>query len=218
VIIFLDESGDLGFDFSKTGTSQKFVVTLLICNSGDVQAGFRKAVRRTLKNKLNRGKKKTRTIHELKGTNTSFPIKEYFYRNVPDSDWSLYSVALNKIRVNSSLTTKTGKQKLYNFIARFIIEKVQLRDATVAVTLVVDKSKNKKEIKDFNQYLENQLQAILPLNVPLNVYHERSQENPGLQAVDLFCWGIFRKYERGDEEWYRLYKAKVVFETEYLPE
>lgn len=216
MIIFLDESGDLGFDFSKTGTSQKFVVALLICNSSDVQTGFRKAVRRTLKNKLNNKKKNSRIVHELKGTNTSFPIKRYYYRNLPDSGWTLCAVALNKTRVNSNLQTKTGKQKLYNFLARFIIEHVQLRNETVAVTLVVDRSKNKKEIKDFNQYIENQLQAVLPLNVPLNVYHERSHENPGLQAIDLFCWGIFRKYERGDVEWYNLYRDKISFETEYL--
>ena len=58
-------------------------------------------------------------------------------------------------------------------------------------------SKNKDEIADFNQHLANQLEALLPLAVPLNIYHERSHENAGLQAVDLFCWGVFRKYEPG---------------------
>jgi len=37
-----------------------------------------------------------------------------------------------------------------------------------------------------------------------------------LQAVDLFCWGIFRKYEMGDSEWYDVYQDALVFETEYL--
>ena len=54
-------------------------------------------------------------------------------------------------------------------------------------------------------------------DVPLNIYHERSQENAGLQAVDLFCWGIYRKVEHGDRAWYGVFGEKIMFETEYLP-
>ena len=32
MFIFLDESGDLGFDFDKAKTSRYFVITLLVCN------------------------------------------------------------------------------------------------------------------------------------------------------------------------------------------
>lgn len=83
-------------------------------------------------------------------------------------------------------------------------------------TLVVDKCKNKQEIEDFNQYLVNQLEAKLPLNIPLRISHEDSKTNTGLQAVDAFCWGIYRKYEHGDIEWYQHFADKIAFETEYL--
>jgi hypothetical protein len=33
--------------------------------------------------------------------------------------------------------------------------------------------------------------------------------------VDLFCWGIYRKYERKDEEWYAIFKHTIVFEEIY---
>jgi len=36
MIIFLDESGDLGFDFNKPKTSCKFVITLLVCQNLDL--------------------------------------------------------------------------------------------------------------------------------------------------------------------------------------
>lgn len=216
MIIFLDESGDLGFDFEKRRTSQKFVITLLVCDDTAATVGFRKAVRRTLKNKLNQRRKSSRTIQELKGTGTTLAIKEYFFRQLSRKGWRVYSVALNKRRVDEPLRTSHGKKKLYNFLARFLLEHVDLSNAAPAVTLVTDKCKNKEEIRDFNQYLANQLEALLPLNIPLNIYHERSQDNPGLQAVDLFCWGIFRKYERGDNSWYQRFADKVTFETEYL--
>ena len=216
MIIYLDESGDLGFDFSKPKTSRKFVITLLVCDGSDSAEGFRKAVRRTLKNKLNHKRYQGRVVHELKGTGTTLAVKQYFYRLIPDKGWRIYTVALNKARVEEHLRTKHGKKKLYNFLARFIIEQVDLTNAAPAVTLVMDRCKNKEEIRDFNGYVANQLESLLPLNVPLNIYHESSQDNTGLQAVDLFCWGIYRKYEVGDLEWYQHYRRRIAFETEYL--
>ena len=195
----------------------KFVVTLLVCNSAQTRKAFEKAVRRTLKNKLNRGKKKTRIVTELKGTKTTLQVKEYFFRNLDKDDWAIYTLTLNKTRVNKQLQTKPGKQKLYNFLSRFLLEKLPLADVTTNVEMVVDRSKNRAEIKDFNHYLGNQLQAILPLNTAFHIAHQHSTETAGLQAVDLFCWGIFRKYELNDTAWYDVFKRKIEYETVYLP-
>lgn len=123
---------------------------------------------------------------------------------------------LNKQRVYDSLQKPQAKKKLYNFLARFILEKIDLNNASTAVTLILDRCKNKEEIRDFNNYVENQMEALLPLNIPLNIYHERSHENAGLQIADLFCWGIFRKYEKDETDWYDVYRNMIVFETEYL--
>ncbi len=49
MLIYLDESGDLGFDFNKPKTSEKFVIALLACDNTVTIRHFRKAVRRTLK-------------------------------------------------------------------------------------------------------------------------------------------------------------------------
>ena len=122
--IFLDESGDLGFDFAKAKTSRHFVISLLVCQDKQAQDGFRRAVERTLKNKLNHRKSRSRTVTELKGTGTTFAIKQYFFRQLPASGWKIYSVTLNKLRVDEHLRTRAGKKKLYNFLARFILEKV----------------------------------------------------------------------------------------------
>lgn len=216
MIIYLDESGDLGFDWSKAKTSRYFVISLLVCDGKHIQDGFRKAVTRTLKNKINHRKTKKRIVHELKGEETELKIKEYFQRHAPNDGWRIYSVTLNKSRVNPDLQTKQGKKKLYNFLARFILEKVIFPESIPIVNLVVDRCKNTDEIKDFNQYVENQLQAILPLETRLYISHEASHENPGLQAVDMYCWGIARKDDRNDRDWYNLYRDKIAFETVYL--
>ncbi len=215
MIIYLDESGDLGFDFDKPRTSKKFVITLLISDNPKASDGFRKAVRRTLKNKINRKRGKI-FCQELKGTGTNQKIKEYFYRNLPLSGWSIYCIILNKKRVYDRLQTRPGKKKLYNFLARFILEKVDLSNPGSAVNLVIDRSKNNEEIRDFNQYVANHLEGLLPLKIPLYITHESSHSNPGLQAVDLFCWGLYRKYEWNDRGWYKVFRKKIAFEDEYL--
>lgn len=216
MLIYLDESGDLGFDFNKPKTSKKFVITLLACDNTVTMRHFRKAVRRTLKNKLNHKNARSRIAQELKGTRTSLTIKEYFYRNLPESGWHIYSVILNKKRVYNNLRSKKGKKKLYNFMARFILEKVDLSKTGDAVNLIIDRSKNREEICDFNNYVANQLEGLLPLKVPLYITHELSQHNVGLQAVDLFCWGLYRKYEKNDTAWYNIFRKAVKFEDEYL--
>lgn len=80
MFIFLDESGDLGFDFNKAGTSQTFTIALLVCERQTVRQ-IKNAVKRTLKNKVNTKRKKK--VHELKGTSTSLAVKTYFLDKMP---------------------------------------------------------------------------------------------------------------------------------------
>jgi len=216
MFIFLDESGDLGFDFSKPKTTKKFVITLLVCDTNNAQKDFRKAVTRTLK-RINARRSKSRKVVELKGVKTALHYKEYFFQHLRRKDWRIYCLALNKVRVDSPLRTKAGKKKLYNFLALHLLKQLPLVEVRSNVELVVDRSKSKEEIKDFNQYMANYIQGGLPLNTGFETIHLRSTESTGLQAVDLFCWGVFRKYESGDERWYGLYRHKIEFETEYLP-
>ena len=81
----------------------------------------------------------------------------------------------------------------------------------------VDKSKGKREIKEFNEYIIQQLKGKLNPSVPLSINHLDSREDAGLQAVDLFAWGILRKYEKKDFEWFNCYEEKVRIDELYLP-
>lgn len=56
------------------------IITLVVADNTAVQTGFRRAVERTLKNKLNHRNNKTRRVEELKGTGTTLDIKRYFFR------------------------------------------------------------------------------------------------------------------------------------------
>lgn len=214
--IYLDESGDLGFDFTKPGTSRFFVITLLVIHSNEVNRKVLKMVERTIKDRINRGKKGKDLTLELKGSKTDIKTKEFFYRHIKDEQFDIYALILNKARVVKEL--REAKEKLYNFVSRKLLEKCHFHKAENKVILTVDKRKNKEGARDFNQYLLSQLHALIPATLPFEQYAEVSHTHKGLQAVDVFCWGIFRKYERGDVEWYNYFRTKIKEEILYLPE
>jgi Protein of unknown function (DUF3800) len=207
MFIFLDESGDLGFDPNRRN-SLHFTITLLVCENKSVQEQIKKAVKRTLKNKINH-KAKKRPVDELKGTGTSLEIKKYFYQKMPLRGWSLYSITVVKTKAYQSLSTAQGKKKLYNYLTKEIIIKIPHKKNINSINLVVDKCKNKNERADFDQYIKSQLQEQFGSQTQISINHESSQNNPCLQTVDLFCWGLQRKAEKQDDEWLSCFQAKV---------
>lgn len=213
--LYLDESGDLGFDFVNKKPSKFFTVTILAVRGVENNRRLIKGVKLTLRRKLNPPNKRRRVVKELKGSSTTLEIKKYFYEQIKEVGFTLYTINLNKRRVYEYLIK--NKPRVYNFIARQILDKIPIEKADTRVELLIDKSKSKREITEFNEYIRRQLEARLDPKVPLDIYHWLSHETPGLQAADMFCWGIFQKYERNKTEWYQIFASdKIRYETKYL--
>lgn len=208
--LYLDESGDLGFDFFVKKPSKFFTVTVLTVNGIENNKQLISAVKKTIKRKL------PGEQAEMKGAKDSIKVKKYFYRQVSAIPFNIYSVTLNKQRVYDSLAKQ--KDRVYNFIARNVLDKIPVENASLRIEVIIDKSKSKKEITEFNEYIVRHIKGRIDPRVPLDIYHWTSHENLGLQAVDTFSWGIFRKYERKDYEWFNIFKGKVRYDTTYLPE
>ena len=209
--LYLDESGDLGFDFVNKKPSKFFTVTILAIRGPANNRLLIKAVKKTLARKLNRRKS---VVSELKGARTVFEIKMYFYGQIEELKFGVYSLTLNKKRVFERLTI--NKERVYNYISRLVLDKIPIEKAQEQVILILDKSKSPKEVRDFNQYVLRQLAGRLDPKVPLDIKHENSCHYHGLQAVDLFSWGVFRKYEKKDTVWFDVYKDKMAYEEQYL--
>lgn len=207
--LYVDESGDLGFDFSAKRPSNNFTVCVLLIRGDEHNRAILSAVRKTIRRKLPR-----RETAELKGAHTSLEVKQYFYRLAQAIPFEIFALTLNKQRVYPEL--QTNKERLYNYIARLVLDKVPLTDATTRISLTMDKCKNTAEIAHFNHYIEKQVQGRIDPRIPLDIVHTSSHEQRGLQAVDLFSWGIFRSYERHDYAWKRVFAGKVCFDDVYL--
>jgi len=214
--LYLDESGDLGFDFVNKKPSKFFVITILAISSQRANRQLINSVKKTLARKLNSRRKRKRLVQELKGTGTTLGVKKYFYNQVKDIKFGVYSVVLNKKKLYKNLTE--NKDRVYNYIARQVIDEIPFEKANGArINLILDRSKGKPEIEDFNSYIRRQLESRIDPVIPLEIYHWKSHENYGLQACDLFCWGIFQKYERNKLEWYGIFaQNKINYERLFL--
>lgn len=174
-----------------------------------------KGVKVTLRRKLNPKKHRRRIVEELKGKDTTLEVKQYFNRQLSKVNFEIYAITLNKKKVFDRLTKE--KSRVYNFIARQVIDKIPFeKNHNDRVELIIDRSKSKPEIEEFNSYIRSQIQGRLDPNVTLDMYHWDSKQSAGLQAADMFCWGIFQKYERRNADWFETFKEKVKFEDLYL--
>ena len=205
----------MGFDFVNKKPSKFFTVTILALSCRDANRQLIKAAKITLRRKLNKAKHQKRIVYELKGTGTTIEVKKYFFEKVKNIKFGIYSITLNKKRVFERLAK--DKSRVYNYISRRVLDKIPFeKNDGDRVELIIDRSMAKPEIAEFNSYIRRQLEGRLSPNTPLDIYHWLSHENFGLQAADLFCWGIFQKYERKNEEWFNVFAKKVLFDEQFL--
>lgn len=209
--LYLDESGDLGFDFVNKKPSKFFTVAILALSTHDANRQLIKAAKITLRRKLNNTKHQRRIIQELKGTGTTIEVKKYFFDKAKKIKFGIYSITLNKKKVFERLAK--DKPRIYNYIARKVLDQIPFeKNNGDRVELILDKSMAKPEIEEFNSYIRRQLEGRLSPVIPLDIYHWLSHENYGLQAADLFSWGIFQKYERQNIEWHDVFMEKIRFD------
>lgn len=214
--LYVDESGDLGFDFVNKKPSKYFTLTVLALSSYQADRQLAKAVKKTLARKLNPRNKRKRIVQELKGTDTTLQVKQYFFNQTKNIKFGLYSITINKRKVYEKLTRE--KERVYNYIARLVLDKIpfELNDGET-IQLIIDKCKGKPEIEEFNSYIRSQLQSRINPKTPLYINHLDSKKSYGLQACDLFCWGIFQTYERNNLHWFDEFnKSKVKFNDMYF--
>jgi hypothetical protein len=213
--LYLDESGDLGFDFVNKKPSKFFTITILAVFGVEANRQIINAVKKTLRRKLNPKNKRRRIVKELKATHTTIEIKKYLYTLVKNIPYAVYSITLNKRKVYDELAK--NKSRVYNFIARQVLDKIPFETYNDnRIFFIVDRSKSRPEITEFNEYIQKQLEGRVRPNVPLEILHGKSECYPGIQMADLFSYGIFQKYENKDTEWFSIFSDKVKYDNQYL--
>lgn len=204
--IYIDESGCLGFNFKKRGTSKYLIFTALVIQEHQAQKAITKAIQRTLKNKI-KHRKNNKETKELKGHAASLAVKKYFYKQIQDlSGWELYAVIVNKAKQNLENMRMMDKATFYDEILITLIKEITFPKAKIPIPMIIDKSKNANLRAKLNMRLKAQVEKY---SNTLIVFHQDSSSEPNLQAVDLFCAGVARKFELADDEWFRVFEKRI---------
>ena len=209
--IFLDESGDLGFDPRKK-SSKYFVVTFLFVeNKGPVEKVIKKVARNLSKREL---KKYVGVLHACKEKPKTITR---ILSMLNKKDISVLSIHLNKKKVYTKL--KDEKHVLYNYVSNILLDRLftrKLVSLDAQIHLIASRRETNKFLNEnFKNYLKNQVRNNHKIDINIEVKVPSSEKC--LQAVDFICWAIYQKREAGDESYYNIIKQKIVEESPLFP-
>jgi len=209
--IFLDESGDLGFDFKKKKTSRFFVITCLFTEN---KRSIEKVVIKTHSELKKKYKRRFGVLHCFKEK----PItRQRLLKRLNEKGCVITTIYLNKRKVYTQLQNE--KQVFYNYVTNILLDRIyskRIIPVKNEIKLVASKRETNKFLnKNFENYLSKQVKNRHRINI--KIYIKTPFQEKALQAVDFASWAIFRKYEYRDDSYYNIIKNKIVEENPLFP-
>ena len=209
--IFLDESGDLGFNFSKPKTTKYFIITFLFV---DRKRPIEKIIRTVHSNLRKKYNMRDGMIHACKEEPSTC---QRVCRKLAEKPIKVMTIFLNKKKVFTKLQNE--KAVLYNYVTNILIDRImtkRLVDKKEEIRLVASRRETNKFLNlNFKNYLESQVLTNHKINISIEI--KTPSEEKGLQAADMLSWAIFRKYEYADDSYYNLIKDVMVEENPLFP-
>jgi hypothetical protein len=205
--ILLDESGDLGFDFNRKGTTNYFLVTFLFCQN---KRSIEKCVRKTHATLKKKYKRQGKVLHAYSEKSIT---RQRLLQCISLRDCAILTVYLNKRKVYTKL--REEKTVLYNYVTNILLDRIFTRKLVpIDQEIVFIASKRETNAflnENFRNYLKNQ--ALNTHKVRLHIEIKTPSEEKALQAVDFVSWAVFRKYEYQEESYYDMVQKKIVEEN-----
>ena len=209
--IFMDESGDLGFDFNKRGTSSFFLITFLFSKNRRNIENCVKKVHGGLRKKY---KKKIGVLHAY----VEEPVtRKRLLTLLSEKDCRIMTILLNKKKVYTNLQDE--KAVLYNYVTNILLDRIFTKKLVLPenpVKVIASRKETSKFLnQNFRSYLQSQI--VKNHNAEVIVSIKTPAEQKALQAVDFVSWAIFRKYEYGDDTYYKIIEKNIVEERPLFP-
>lgn len=209
--IFLDESGDLGFDFTKKRTSKFFVITCLFTEN---KRPIEKIVAKTHSELKKKHKKRGGVLHCFQEKSLT---RQRLLRRLNKRDCAIMTIYLNKKRVYTKLQNE--KVILYNYVTNILLDRIYTKkiiSIDEKIILVASRKETNKFLnQNFKDYLTKSAKNSHKLDLEVLVKPPFTEKS--LQAVDFASWSIFRKQEYGDESYYDIIKEKIKEENPLFP-
>jgi len=210
-LIYIDESGDLGLDFSKKGTSNFFVVTFLFTENIKPIEKIIKNVHSRLRNNL---KSKINILH----SNKEKPVtRKRVLKQLARIDCKIMTIYLNKKNISGKI--KKDKSVLYNYVTNILLDTIYTKKIIKIpgeIILTASKRETNKYLNtNFRKYLKEKIEDKHNIKIVVDI--KTPAEEKILQAVDFISWAIYRKYEKNDPSYYEIIKNKIIEEKSFLP-
>lgn len=143
--------------------------------------------------------------------------RQRLLKRLGEKDCVIMTIYLNKKRVYTKLQEE--KAVLYNYVANILLDRIYAK-RIIPVEKIIELIASRRETNKFlNENFKNYLNAQVKNKhrIDIRTSIRSSTEEKALQAVDFASWGIFRKYEYGDDSYYNLIKNKIAEENPLFP-
>jgi len=196
--VYLDESGDLGFDQRST---RYFTIAFVIVEDPIPFKRCVKAVK--IKYHIPQGA-------ELKGYTTRKIIKEDLLHRFLKLDMEVHAITVRKENVEPKLRKDTNI--LYNYMVGLsLVERIL--EEPVDARVVVDVDRRITSITSgfkFNEYLRYKIWYEKERrDIDLEIHHLDSHAAYTIQGIDVICNSIFRKYNSNNYALFNIIQDKV---------
>jgi len=207
--IFLDESGDLGFNFTKKKTSKFFVVTFLFIQKKRLVERIVKKIFKTF------SKKQIKAHHGVLHCYKEHPrIRKKVLTSLNDiKSVSILAIYLNKKKVYTKLQNE--KPVLYNYVTNILLDRLytkKLIPINEPIYLIASRRETNKFLNaNFKKYLKHKIKSDHHLDIQIDI--KPLADEKCLQVVDFASWAIFRSKERQDGSYRNLIKKRIIEES-----
>ena len=201
IFIYLDESGDLGFN---KGSSIYFVISFLVMDQYTNILLKRRIIK--IKKKYHIPKKV-----EIKANKSNYCLRGDVLKEICSLPIGIYSITAKKQGINDSLRKDTNI--FYNYMVNLIIVPyIEKLGPDKEICLIADNriSKVSKGMR-FGDYLKYKILYEKELYyINLNIEYLDSMNVYGLQAVDFVANSIFRYHEKENRKYIKPLEKNII--------
>ncbi len=206
VYIFVDEAGDM--DFSAKGSRHymfNFLVKKRPFNLHEYISSYRYSLLERNLDPLNGTRLDIEAFHAHKDNKY---IKEELFNIISTfnkESVKVYSYILEKPKVEP--TKRKEKDRFYidnlNYSIQRLLDKLEINTNFIIITDRLPVHKNKsKQIGALKKGIKEYIKTNA-LKIRYDIFHHASASSANLQIVDYISWAIYRKYERGEDNYYK---------------
>ncbi|WP_283390237.1 DUF3800 domain-containing protein [Methanobrevibacter woesei] len=190
--IYIDESGDLG-----KGSKYFIIGAIIVDDYIKLERSITK-IRRKFKKELG-------NFHEIKGNKTKNFIIKKLLTKVNSLNSEIFIIVFDK-KDKYKINYKNDFNVLYDIIASELAKEIKITKSTL---IIVDTCKPKKKlVNNFNQRFLDKINNSK--NHQINIIHQNSINQKGLQVIDVIVWAAFQYMEHNNSEFINLIENKKI--------